>query len=224
MFIKTFVSVLMITASASVGASGPDSQYIIKLQAMGVNEKQNNAKTPENCLSIKKNEPSSKSGVYEISVNGIKLKTYCEMTIDGGGWTQVMVRHQSASTFEFDNNIGERQIVDGKSYSVDDAVWYTLSSSSIHLMMFYDLKSYAYIKTENAKKARCTPLTNTLKRPVLWHNETSGCDWTGLDYSGGGTVSPNAFAFYEFNRKDFERVVGVSWYNTESRGGMLFVR
>ncbi|MBP4081855.1 fibrinogen-like YCDxxxxGGGW domain-containing protein [Aeromonas sp. MrichA-1] len=224
MFIKTFVSVLMITAPAGVGASGPDSQYIIKLQAMGVSEKQNNAKTPENCLSIKKNEPSSKSGVYEISVNGIKLKTYCEMTIDGGGWTQVMVRHQSASTFEFDNNIGERQIVAGKSYSVDDAVWDTLSSSSVHLMMFYDLKSYAYIKTENAKKARCTPLTNTLKRPVLWHNETSGCDWTGLDYSGGGTVSPNAFAFYEFNRRDFQMVVGVSWYNTESRGGMLFVR
>lgn len=50
--------------------------------------------TPRSCLDIKKRNPSATSGVYTIDPDGMSngysaFQTYCNMDVDGGGWTLV---------------------------------------------------------------------------------------------------------------------------------------
>jgi len=47
------------------------------------------APKPESCLDIQHLDENAKSGIYEIYPQGSKLKVYCNMEYQGGGWTLV---------------------------------------------------------------------------------------------------------------------------------------
>jgi hypothetical protein len=47
--------------------------------------------TYTSCLEIKQSNPGTQSGDYELNIGGRTYKTFCEMELEGGGWTRVWV-------------------------------------------------------------------------------------------------------------------------------------
>lgn len=55
------------------------------------------------CLEIKQVLPNSRSGYFDIGVDGKKINVYCEMIIAGGGWTRVwQAQHDNYHNTKFD--------------------------------------------------------------------------------------------------------------------------
>lgn len=212
----------LLGVTCAVNAS---SDYEIRVYSPGISAK-NMEVTRATCKEIKENNPSASSGVYDIKPGSKVVKTYCNMDLDGGGWTLVQVRSNETTSFTVTNNLSKQDFVRYKAIGFDDQTWMDLRKISTQLMMYFNESGYAYLQmskitTPDAKL--CSPLSNTLNKVTLWHYEAIGCSMTGFDYSLMG--------YNDFNRKSatysnypaiYDKAVNVHDYLYSN--GKIFVR
>lgn len=220
---KIILSAILMAMSGSAVSAIANDQFIIKVLAPGVGVKPPEP-TGTSCKEIKANYPSATSGAYTINQAGRKIKTYCNMTINGGGWTLVQLRANNLKSFSVSDDISSGKFISGVGIGVSDDVWASIAATSTQLMMYYNETSYAYMSLSVAFNANCKKLSRgTIRHHLLWHDERSGCDMTNTDYSFmGHQYNPDLkSAAYTYNEK-YQRVVNVAPHIASN--GKLFVR
>lgn len=211
-----------------IGTANAGSQYLIKIKADGIVETQAESKTGSTCLDIKNKNPSSKSGKYQLSINGKNIGTYCDMEFEGGGWTMVQARTGSTTKYIDSVDIGGLYMNinanSGESIGLPDAEWQALVARSTHLMSYYNSSAYAYLKFSEIQKSKCKKLSPTLKTNLLWHDEDFGCAFTGSDYAFmGSDRAPYLASTYHYSQ-GVKYDVEKNTYANIVANGMFFVR
>ncbi|WP_429037867.1 fibrinogen-like YCDxxxxGGGW domain-containing protein [Aeromonas media] len=218
----------LVLAAISIGAANADQQYIIKIKADGIIDTQSGPVSGSTCLEIKKKAPNSKSGKYQLTINGKSIGTYCDMEFEGGGWTMVQARTGSATKYIDSVDIGGLYMNinanSGESIGLPDAEWQALVARSTHLMSYYNSSAYAYLKFSEIQKSKCKKLSPTLKTNLLLHDEDFGCKFTGSDYAFmGADRAPYLASTYHYSQ-GVKYDVEKNTYANIVANGMFFVR
>lgn len=168
------------------------------------------------CATIKDLYPSAKSGYYQIDPDDAgplqPFTAYCEMEIEGGGWTLV-ANHKDGLIPQVKP---EGVKIDEKGILSDER-WQALRALMTTGMMFVDEKGkVSRISATKLLNGNCKPLDTTLKPTDgrLWHHENSGCDGTGWDYSMIylGSFSIYGASLYEHSVVKFDVWgYGIEW-------------
>ncbi|WP_146163543.1 fibrinogen-like YCDxxxxGGGW domain-containing protein [Aeromonas veronii] len=224
---KKIIVGLVLSALYISGAKA-EPQYIIKVKVDGIIEAQSGQVSGSTCLEIKKKAPNSKSGKYQLTINGKNIGTYCDMELEGGGWTMVQARTGSATKYIDSVDIGGLYMNinanSGESIGLPDAEWQALVARSAHLMSYYNSSAYAYLKFSEIQKSKCKKLSPTLKTNLLWHDEDVGCAFTGSDYAFmGAEKAPYLASTYHYSQ-GVKYDVEKNTYANIVANGMFFVR
>ncbi len=147
------------------------------------------------CMEILQDDPGSTSGIYTIDPDGagpiVEFSAYCDMAFDGGGWTLVSIK-ENGQAESFSSSITD--LTDyGK--SLDDNIYLSIRSLSTEMLGFVESTIWGIADLNYlTSSANCSTLPNSLiHTSALAHEETIGCDTTGLDYCKfSGALNPPA--------------------------------
>ncbi len=145
----------------------------------------------KSCLDIKERNPKAKDGIYKIDVDGSSslqpIDVYCNMSQEGGGWT--LIAHHADGI----SRIKPVNLVNTSTYGVikTPELWSAISKNMTTGMMFVDEHGkISMLSAASLNNGNCDSVSNhkDLSRPIqtvggIWHNENSGCNGKGGDYS-----------------------------------------
>ncbi len=175
--------------------------------------------TSTSCANLLASDPATPSGYYDIDVDGSgpipTANLYCDMNFDGGGWTLVGSFANTSATV---NSLGVT--IDSNAYVSDDIYQALISSASDSVRFSFGTE--LRVQTTNLGNMTCHSLNqpNALEgvqlkaNEVVWaHEEISGCDGTGLDYTIVSLQAPNDVVAVGDVAGDYleEYVVGTGW-------------
>lgn len=144
------------------------------------------------CESIRLNNSAAVSGFYLIDPDGDggnpEFEAYCEMTLNGGGWTLVAHHEDALEDIKITTPVTLNQ-----TGVLPIEEWGAVRKSMTVGMMFMDeYSNISQISKAKLINGNCVSLNNSedLSQPVvpydigvLWQNEGTGCSLSGLDYS-----------------------------------------
>lgn len=135
------------------------------------------------CLALKQLQPDAADGVYTLVPDGVSaVQTYCDMT--NGGWTLVARRTINKTTGTATSSYTDANPATPS--FLPDAAWVALKANSTLLRVVPNggpLTTASIIQLAKVRSANCSPLASSLSQGKLFHNESSGCSISGLDYT-----------------------------------------
>lgn len=145
---------------------------------------------PRSCQEILEAGQSQGDGTYTIDADGPEgrldpFEVYCDMTHQGGGWTLFAYHTDGIKVFEVENvTITETGVLQGER-------WRAIRDNITTGMMFIDeFGKVSRIDLDRLNEASCQLVQNPSSLlPIegssshVWHDEDSGCNVGGRDYS-----------------------------------------
>jgi hypothetical protein len=91
---RLLATALALAGAEPITANAANVDYVLKLSIPGLrpaaaSTAQPPAPTYTSCAQILGANPGATSGPYSLTLRGVTVPTYCDMTTDGGGWTLV---------------------------------------------------------------------------------------------------------------------------------------
>ena len=151
----------------------------------------------ESCQALLQKDPNANSGTYTIDPDldgpAAPVEVYCNMAM-GGGWTLVDTR----TNYERANHTETALLTDPvlqNNVHIPKTSWLPLRDAATELMITEteNANNYVIFDVEELFNANCTTLVDDLSQTPIFHNEQSGCSFTGSDYTYCSNPSYNQF-------------------------------